>query len=60
MTEKLSPEKAHQEAQKMALKYLKSGTDLVESTGLRDLLGLSDDLDHYYFPRVPKNSLNMI
>lgn len=49
MTEKLSPEKAHQEAQKMALKYLKSGTDLVESTGLRDLLGLSDDLGPLLF-----------
>jgi len=49
MKEKLSPEQAHQEAQKMALKYLQLGTELAEKVGLRDLLTLEDDLGPLLF-----------
>lgn len=49
MTERLQPELEYEEAKKIAMEYLKSGTELSENTGLRNLLGLEDDLGPLFF-----------
>ncbi len=49
MTERLQPEREHEEAKKLAIKYLKSGTELSENSGLRDILGLEDDFGPLLF-----------
>lgn len=49
MTERLHPEREHGEAKKLAMRYLKSGTELSEKSGLRDLLGLEDDFGPLLF-----------